>query len=217
MQEIFELIIKFASVPVFITAIYAMSVYKKLPAELQIISWFIFLSAVIQGVSEFLWFQSQNNLWLLHIYVGVGFVLLAAFYNSILSGFINKAVIRLTTILFVIFTIINAAYFQGFYSYASYSITIESILIIILSLSTFIMLLDNIVKESKAHLVKSINWINSGLFIYYTSSLLLFYFGELLTLDSLKNPSQFAWVLHFVFLVIMNICFIVGIWKRPKN
>lgn len=217
MEEISNVIIKFAYVPVLITATYAALIYKKLPHELKLISWFIFLSAIVQAISAILWYNSMNNLWVLHLFVGIGFLLLAMFYNAILDGFINKRVIRVTTILFLLFTIINAAYIQGIYRYASNSLTVESILIIILSLSTFILLLDDIVKESKGRIVKSLNWINSGLFLYYASSLLLFYFGEYIIQGFSKSASVYTWVLHFLFLTVMHTCFFIGLWNRSRS
>jgi hypothetical protein len=210
-------LIKFAFLPAIITALYSIVIYKKAPAELKILCWFIFLSALIQLVSAVLWFQSRNNLWLLHIYIGTGFLILAKFYDSVFKGFINKRVIWISAILFALFTVINAIFIQGIFTYASKSLTIESILIIILSLSTFVFLLDDMVRESKAHLLKSLNWINSGLFLYYSSSLLLFYFGDFLTKPFNKSFTGSAWVLHFLFLTIMHICFFIGLWNRPKS
>ncbi len=217
MESISDTIIRYAYVPVVITAAYAAIIYKKLGQELRIISVFIFLSALVQIVSTLLWYQSENNLWLLHIYVAAGFLVLTRFYNSVLKGFIHKKVLLVIAVLFTIFTILNAVIFQGIFTYASMSLTVESILIIILSLSTFTLLLDDLVKESKATIVTSVNWINSGLFLYYSSSLLLFYFGELIMTLFSRNANLYTWVVHFAFLTIMHACFFIGLWNRPRS
>ncbi len=217
MEGISDFFIKFSSLPLIILACYGALIYKNLLTELRFACRFIFLSTVIQIGSDILWFQSKNNLWLLHFYIGAGFLVLARFYDSVFKGFINRWVIWVSAILFVLFTIINALFIQGIFTYASNSLTIESILIIILSLSTFVFLLDDIVKESKVYLVKSLNWINSGLFLYYSSSLLLFYFGDFLTQSLNKGFTRYAWVLHLFFLTIMHICFFIGLWNRPKS
>jgi hypothetical protein len=217
MEKLSNLIIIIsAALPVVLTALYAGLIYRRLPDELKVLSWFIFLSAIVQVTSNILWLQSKNNLWLLHVYVATGFIILAWFYDSVFKGFINRLVIRIVTILFVLFTLINAVFIQGFLTYAAVSLTVESVLIIILSLSLFILLLNDIVRESKgARLVKSLNWINSGLFLYYTSGLLIFYFGEFLTRSLNKNFTVSAWLLHFFFLTVMHVCFFIGLWNRP--
>ncbi len=217
MTEVSDLIIKYSFLPVLITAVYALVIYKGLPRELKIFCWYVFLSAIVELSSAYLWFQSINNLWLLHFYIGIGSFILASFYNSVFRGFINSRVIWVTTILFSVFVTLNAVFFQGIFTYASYSQTVQSILIIILSLSTFIFLLDDIVKESKVHLLKSLNWINSGLFIYYSSGLLLFYFAELVIDIYSKNANIYIWTGHVIFLLVMNFCFFIGLWFRPKS
>lgn len=216
-KEISNLIVTYAAVPVVITAIYALIVYKRLARELQIFCWFIFLSAVVQVASEVLWFQSKNNLPLLHIYVAVGFLCLSWFYGAVLKDIISRKLMVVVAAAFTVFTIVNGIYIQGVLKYASHSLTVESILIIILTLSTFILLLDESVKESRARIVGSVHWINSGLFLYYTSSLLIFYFGEVITHRFSRATSMYTWTLHFFFMTVMYVCFFIGLWKQPRN
>lgn len=217
MEEISKLVVRYAAVPVAITAIYALVVYKKLARELQIFCWFIFVSAMIQVVAEVLWFQSRNNLPLLHLYVASGFLCLSWFYGAVLKGIISRKLIIVVAVAFTLFAIVNGIFIQGIFTYASHSLTVESVLIIILTLSTFILLLDESVKESRARIVASVNWINSGLFLYYSSSLLIFYFGEIITHNFSRTISLYTWTLHFFFMTVMYACFFVGLWKQPKN
>jgi len=154
---------------------------------------------------------------LLHLYVAGGFVLLSLFYNSVLNGFINKNIILITVVLFSLFTVINSSFIQKIYVYNSYALTIESIIVIIFSLSTYMLLLNDIVKEKNTYTIKSLNWINSGLFIYYSSGLLIFYFGNLITAFSPSYLVEYTWVLHAFFSTVMYACFFTGLWKQPKN
>ncbi|MBI1767238.1 MAG: hypothetical protein HYR67_02555 [Bacteroidetes bacterium] len=203
--------------PVLVTTAYGLFIYKRLIEELKIFSWFLFLSGFIQLVSSLLWFNRQNNLPLLHLYVAAGFVCLAWFYASVLKDFVNQKIIWGAAILFTLFTVINSLFVQNILTFNSYALTTESVLIIILSLFTFIVLLNDIVKEKRMPLIKSLNWINSGLFIYYTSSLLIFYFGDLFTRKFPVYLNQYTWVLHAFFSLVMYSCFFVGLWKRPRN
>jgi hypothetical protein len=217
MEQFVALINKYAGTPVFVVAIYALVIYGKMTKELKAFSWFLFFSGFIQLISTILWFQRINNLPLLHLYVAGGFVCLAWFYSAVLRDFINHKIIWGIALLFSIFTIANSLFIQNIFTFNSNALTVESVLVITLSLFTYIVLLNDIVKEKRKELINSLNWINSGLFIYYTSSLLIFYFGDFFTKQFSVYYNQYTWMFHTFFSVVMYSCFFVGLWKRPKN
>ena len=211
-----KIIIVFSHLPILITVGYALMVYKKAGAELKTFSWFLFVSGIIQIASLVFWFLGKNNFGLLHLYVALGFICLAWFYNTVLGDFINKKIIWVGATVFLLFTCINSLFIQKTSSFNSNALTVECVLVIILSLSTYMFLLNDIVKEKRRDLIKSLNWINSGLFIYYLSSLLIFYFGDAVTRFFPAHINRYIWVLHSFFSIVMYCCFFVGLWKRPK-
>jgi len=217
MNEIALTIGKYSSIPVIVTAVYGAIIYRQLTGELRVFCWFLFLSGVIETASKILWLQSKNNLPLLHLYVAAGFLCLSWFYAGVLKGFINQKIIWGTAILFTCFTTINSLFFQKIYTFNTYALTVESVLIIILSLFTFIVLLNDIVKQQKLPFIKSLNWINSGLFIYYVSSLLIFYFSQVIADNFSREVNRYTWVFLIFFSLVMYSCFFVGLWKRPKS
>ncbi|SEW44376.1 hypothetical protein SAMN05428988_5752 [Chitinophaga sp. YR573] len=212
-----EATIVLSHVPILLTVVYAAICYKQLGKELKVFSWFIFLSGIIQFTSLGCWYASKNNMPLLHIYVATGFICLAWFYQTLLKGFIKSKIIWLVAILFLIFTIINSLFFQSIFTFNSNALTVESILIIILALFTYRFFLNDIVKETSRYDIKSLNWINSGLFIYYSSSMLIFYFGSVITSTFTRNLNLYTWVFHSFFSIVMYTCFFIGLWKRSKT
>lgn len=216
-MQILKFIILISDLPIFVSTVYGVMVFKQLGKELKAFFYFLFLSGIISLVSLIFWLNGMNNLPLLHIYVAGGFYFLAVFYMLVLRRFINGKIIWSIIILFLVFTLINSLFVQTIFTFNSYALTLESVFIIILSLSTYIVLLDDIVRDSLRGLSKSLNWINSGLFIYYTSSLLIFYFGNTITHSLSKEVSRYTWVLHSFFSVIMYSCFFFGLWHRPKS
>lgn len=180
-------------------------------------SWFLFTSALLQLISLLLWTQSLNNLPLLHLHVAIGFVCLAWFYNTLLGEFISRRIIQVTTAVFVIFTVINSLFFQDIFTFNSYALTVECVLVLILSLSTYMLLLNNIVIEKRKETIKSVSWINSGLFIYYSCTLIIFYYGDIITMYLSPEFSRYTWILHSFFSVVMYTCFIIGLWKRTAR
>lgn len=211
-----ETIILLSHVPVLLTVVYAAVHYSKLPRELKVFSWFIFLSGVIQFTYLAFWFVSKNNMPLLHIYVAAGFLCLAWFYNTLLNGFIDARIIWSIAILFLLFTTINSLFIQPVHTFNSIALTVEAILIVILALFTYRFFLSDIVKETSGRNISSLNWINSGLFIYYSSSILIFYFGAVITAFS-RNLNLYTWIFHSFFSIVMYTCFFIGLWKRSKT
>ncbi|MBC9914310.1 hypothetical protein [Chitinophaga varians] len=212
-----EIVIVLSHVPILVTVVYAAIHYGTLPRELKVFSWFIFLSGIIQFTSLGFWFFSKNNMPLLHLYVAAGFLCLAWFYNTILNGFIDAGIIWLIAILFLLFTIANSLFIQPVYTFNSIALTVESVLIVILSLFTYRFFLSDIVKETSGAHIKSLTWINSGLFIYYSSSILIFYFGSVITVDFSRSLNLYAWIFLAFFSIVMYTCFFIGLWKRSKT
>ncbi|NSL87620.1 hypothetical protein ECE50_012305 [Chitinophaga sp. Mgbs1] len=212
-----EIIIIVSHLPILLTVVFAAIQYKKLDHPLQVFSWFIFLSGVIQFASLACWFAGKNNMPLLHIYVAAGFVCLAWFYKTLLSGFINAGIIWLITILFLVFTAINSIFIQPVDTFNSNALTVESVLIVILALFTFRFFLSDIVKATSGHHIKSLNWINAGLFIYYSSGMLIFYFGAAIIRIFSRDHNLYTWIFHSFFSIVMYTCFLIGLWKRSMN
>jgi hypothetical protein len=216
MDQVISGIIRFSFLPVLAVAGYTALIYRQLTHELKPFAWFVFLSGLIEATSALLWFNGKNNLPLLHIYVAGGFVCLAAFYQKVLDGFIDKKIIYGIVIVFLVFTTVNSAFIQTPLTFNSYALTAESVLIIILSLSTYLLMMNDLVKQKRMALSKSLNWINSALFIYYASSLLIFHFGHVLAALS-GYQVKVTWVLHIFFSLVMYCCFFAGLWHRPRN
>lgn len=205
-----------SNLPILLAALYAIAIYATLGRTLRVFTWYIFITLLIQAPYLVLWLYGINNLALLHIYVLAGFLSLCAFYHSILKGFISPAIILVTAVAFSCFTIINSLFIQPMDTINSYALTAESVLVVILSLFSFIVFLDDGAKESRKDIMSSLRWINSGLFIYYASGLLLFYFSSLMVKIFPTSINRYAWLLNCFFLDVMYICFITGLWKRPK-
>lgn len=213
----FDYIFILLHIPVTLTAGYALYLYKHLIKELKVFSIFLFLSCIIQLSAMVLSILKTNNMPLLHVYVAFGFLSLAWFYVYLLDGFINKNIIWIVTGLFLLYNGINSIFIQPLTTFNSNTLTLESILVIILALSTYMLFLNDVVRNQKKQLVTSISWINSGLFIYYSSNVLIFYFGSLFTHVFSTTLTSYTWLFHSFFMVVMYLCFFIGLWKRPRK
>jgi hypothetical protein len=216
MEPLAVFLIEYAFVPELITGLYAALVYRKLTVQAKNISYFIFFSCIIEIISKILWYRGENNLPLLHLYVLVGFLLIIRFYRSVLVGFIHDYIFLFVTISFALFTVVNSLFFETIFNFNSTALSVQAVLLIIFSIFTFIVLMNDIVKDRGSQLHPFLNWINSGVFVYYLSSLMVFYFGKLLIADYSSLINQYLWGIHVVFLMVMYCCFFIGLWKSPK-
>lgn len=212
-----QLIIIGSCIPVFITVIYAALCYRRMNRALRLFSWFLFISGVIQAVSLVLWFQSINNLPLLHVYVAAGFISLALFYSHVLRDFIDPQLMYIFMAVFLVFTVLNSLFLQSVYTFNSYALTAEAVILIIFSISTLLLGQHEVTSENQRQGFASLNWINSGLLIFYTSDILIFYFGDSLIDLFPTYMNRYAWVTHSFFSAIMYSCFFIGLWKSQKS
>jgi hypothetical protein len=213
-----KVVILLSYLPVCGAAALAMAVYRKSDRALKMFCIYVLFSTVILLLSLALSQNNINNMVLLHVYCPAGFLLLAYFYKRLLNNAVNKELLPVLALLFVAFSLVNSIFFQNIFTFNTYALTTESILIIILTLFTFLVSLNrnstSLVIRTNLH---SVNWINSGLLLYHSSTLLLFYLSNYLTKFYSLNFNLNIWLLHSVVSVIMYSCFIVGLWKQLKT
>lgn len=216
-MSVTKIIIILSHIPVFAVTLYVLFIYKSLKSDLRAFAGFLFCSGILQLISFVLWFFKINNLFVLHALVPLGFLFLIAFYRIVLKDFLNKAILSAVGIGFLVFSAINTCFFQDLQTFNSYALTVECILLLILSLSTYMLFLNKAVIKQDQQTIISLNWINSGLFIYHASTLLIFYFGEFITKNVSLELSRYTWVVHSFFSIIMYGCFFMGLWKRADK
>ncbi|MDP9048051.1 MAG: hypothetical protein M3N14_07930 [Bacteroidota bacterium] len=204
-------------IPILLAGCLVMIYYRRFEKKFRIFSWFIICSVIIQIIALVLWLKRENNMPLLHLYVPLGFILLAWFYQAVLESLINKAIIVTVALFFLCFSIINSLFFENIFIFNSNALTVESILLIIFSIFTFIVLLNQQLQSVTRRAKQSLSWINSGILIYYSSTLLLFYFSNYVMHHYSVNVSAHTWMFHSFASIIMYTCFLVGLWKQVKE
>ncbi|BAV05631.1 hypothetical protein SAMN05421788_108224 [Filimonas lacunae] len=202
--------------PVLTALLLVICYYRKFDYRVRVFAVYIAFSAIIQLTALVLWFWKMNNMLLLHIHVPVGFCLLAWFYQSVLESLINKRIIATMVLLFFLFSLVNSVFFQPVHVFNSAALTVESILLIIISIFSFIVFLNQKPEGMSQPVRKSIGWINSGIFIYYSSTLLLFYFSNFVMEYYSVKISAYAWVFHAFSSIVMYCCFIIGLCKQIR-
>lgn len=184
-------------------------------SHLKALSWFIFLSAVVQFGSFTLAKNDQNNLFVLHLYVPIGGTLLVWFYRELFKEYLSKNIFLMLGAFLIGFSLINTLFFQAIWTFNTNALVAEAIVMVTLSLSAFVLTLyPEYYKNRKTDIV-TLNWLNSGLFLYYSGNLLLYYYGDLIVASTAISVQ--SWLIHSFLISGMHTCFIVGLWKAPKR
>jgi hypothetical protein len=191
--------------------------FKRLRQEFQILAVFVFLSAGVQTGAEILSKFTMTNLFLSHAYAVIGFLVLSAFYWRLMRPFIPGALFVLLAVCFLLLAVVTVILWQPLNSFNSIPLTAEAVVFIIFGLSTFILTLNENLNQHLRPILSSLNWINSGIFLYFSASLLLFYNGANIIHAIVGPGSVYTWLIHGVLYLVLHTCLFIGLWRSPKT
>lgn len=190
--------------------------FKRLLAEFRVLAVFVLLSAGVQAVARVLSGFGVNNLMLSHAYAVLGFVVLARFYGLLLRPFIPGKLFVFLSVGFVVLAITTVLLWEPLHTFNSIPLSVEAVVCIILALSTFVLTLNEDLNQHLRPMLGSLNWINSGILLYFAGSLLLFYHGETIIHLVINRWSVYAWMVHAVLSIVLHTCLLIGLWRSPK-
>lgn len=142
-----------------------------------------------------------------HFYVPVEFLFFAFIYISNLKGFINKKVLVLISIVFVIYCIINTIFIQDFFEYP-YTRAIGAIVLSSFSILYFykIMVEAKLKKLSQEPMI----WLNTGVLIYYAGTFFFHILYNVILKYSLSFSKLTVWLfmgLNISFYILILVSF----------
>ena len=208
-----QLFFKLAAYSIFIPFFVAIYNRKKLTYPLKYLGYLMYFSALIEIISEIMWWKEMNNLFLLHIYVIAEFILIGWMYQLYLYKLYNRNIIPILILAFSIFSVINSLFIQSIQTFNTHSRPIGNFIFIIFSISYFYKLL----KELKIRYLElnPMFWINTGILIYFSGSLFLFIFSNYLLKNSTQN--NLFWTIHAGLNIFINIFYAIGLWLSREN
>ena len=185
--------------------------YKKLPVELRIVSWYLILSAVVSVVFNALSYNNINNMPISHVYsVAEAAIFLYLYRHEFhIIGAIKN--IELLVTFFVLVAITNALFFQSIFTYNTYTKSLESLIIMSLSIYYFKLRLDGI---SIKGIEDFATYVSSGLLLYFSGSLVWFTMYNMVKHNGVVLWSMLA--VHATLLLVFYILATVGLWKANR-
>ncbi len=199
-------------VSIIIPICFAIAKYRTFPAELKIVTWYLYFNGITNIITGILASNNINNMPALHIYTALEFIIISIFYKKILEGTIIGKYIHVIILSFLILCVINVVFFQNLNTYNSYTKSLEAIIVISLTIAYFKKTLDKI---DILRTIKNINvYINSGILIYFSGSFTLFIISN--TISANSSLSNLTWNIHATFLLVMYVLFSFALWQYKK-
>jgi hypothetical protein len=182
---------------------------KVLPASSRIIWYYLLVSALVSFLAYFVGrVMHSNNLYLIHLYTPAELILFCWFYKKVLEAPDNSAMYWVLPAVFVILCIINAVFFQSIKTYSSYTRSIEALIGILFALNYFARLAT--ITSGKKTIAMPEFYYNSGIFLYFSGSFMLFIFSNFI-INSSSHDYYILWVIYSALVFCMYLFFSVGL------
>lgn len=165
--------------------------FKKLDKNLKLIFYLVLIGILISFSMIYFGMTYRFNSWLMHIYTIVEFILISYFYYRLFSQKIFRTIILILFGIFSVIVILNKIFLETFDKIDNYTLTIESIIILII---TSMFLVDYLIK----HLIVNIRDYRILLTIGY-----MIYFGGNLFIFTLSNEVSGIWIVHNIIYILL--------------
>jgi hypothetical protein len=188
---------------------------KKASAAGRSLFVYLILSSLLNLTAILLATHHRSNLWVLHLYTAVEAVLLLRFYERILAGPMIRLMIRTMMVLFPLACLADVVLLEPLSSFNTFPRSLEAILFILLSGAYW---LDKRNESEDLYWAENpINWMISGLLLYFASDFLLFLCSNFLlkAAEAGKYGSFWdaAWTINGSLVLLMYILFAIGFRK----
>jgi len=191
---------------------------KNIGEAMRTIFFYLFLDGLVNVFVIYLTLLKTNNLPVLHIFTIIEFLFISVFYAQVLKEKIFQKFIYGMMIIFPVLCIVNFMYFQDITKFNTNTRPIEALLVIIYSLIYFAQNNeDNIIVKWESN---PINWISTGLLLYFSGALFIFSFSNITSSTSVSknhNLDILIWTIHATLLLLMYLLFAKGFSKCRKK
>jgi hypothetical protein len=183
--------------------------------RIHIIGFLIIVSAVCDVIGMYLFKQNLSTAPLNNSYYIILFVLLFWFYYEIVFIKSRRLMIWIGLAVYVQSFILITIYVQGFNEYQSLLWVITGIIMIVFSIEYFLYLFS--ARPTVNLLNYTTMWINSGVLLYFGSSVFIFLLTNYIFTHLDKEAGEVLWSFHNVNNILKNILFGIGLTLHRKK
>jgi len=187
--------------------------WKHVTNHLRLIVLLLIITPAIAITELWMGFNGIRNLWVAHIATLLEYVLILSTYYIWEPKIINKRILLICIISFIVLWMISKYTFESFNFLDIYTSIIAKIIEIITSaLVLFDVLQDaNIELKTDARL-----WISSGVIIYATGTLFLFALFNMM-LDTSPELIRTLWPINWILSIVFTLLLARGVWCKATR
>lgn len=207
--EVISLLIRFIVVVISLSVLLALTHWKRLPGAFQFLTLYLGWNLVVECIIFFLP-PNTNNLPLLHVHTLLEFVLISLVYwkMDIFRNWPPRSFwIFMATISGVI--VLNSVFLQSIFTYNSYAKSLVQVLLIGYAVGYIFQL------KEKSHESRALNMMNAAVLIFYSGSLFVFMFGNVM-LELEYEVSSLFWSLNVFLNVLFQVLILISLWKVSR-
>jgi hypothetical protein len=189
----------------------AIKKYHSISLELKVLFYFLVVSVALYVTSTLLANYHTSNTFIIHADTIIESLFLLRFYYIISSRPAVKQWIVWLAILFPLFCCVNILFLQGLDRHNTYSRPLEALIFILLSMNYWWHTGNGEPVDSWVNM--PLNWIISGLLLYFAGAIFLFAFSNFLAYRYSSAVNLIVWNMHATLVLIMYLLFAVGFIK----
>lgn len=203
-------------VPVFLIAIGALVGFFRfgnIDRNQRLLLLLMVVAIIVELVSRYRWSQRLNTFPVFHVYAIVEYLILARIYSNSFKDILLGSLIRKSMIFMIVYTLLNAFFWQPLTTPNTNVTTVNSIVFVGLALFWFFRILNELRYQYIER--SSFFWINIGVLTYFSGSLVIFSFAD--WLDDIEfSDSVSVWIIHLILNIIHYLCFNIALWMKPE-
>ncbi len=179
----------------------------------KIIFVYSILNALVSLAVRLTAMRQINNLPLFHLFTVVEFITISYYYKEVLEIKDGSKKLLALQISFLVLCVVNAIFFQKINTFNSYTLSLNSLLLMLFAVNHFAKLLTE--NTDKKLTDRPSFWVNTGLFLYFSGSFIYYIFSNYLLYVS-KKSFYIIINLHAGFVLIMYILLAISFirWKK---
>jgi len=184
--------------------------FNNLPKEARIFFYYLVFNGLVSIASSLLAYYHLPNTPLFHATTVIETILLLYFFLIVFNKHSIAGYIKVLMLLFTIFACLNTIFFQSIHVLNSYTLSLQSLIVIALC---FLFWWHHSNDKRLPWSSFPLNWIISGLLLYFSSTFILFTFSNAVILFFSKYASTLVWNIHATLTIIMYLLVSIGYSK----
>lgn len=209
-EELLRILNTFATYIGLVPSFLAFVKLKRVANEYRLLAYLVWWGTLIGLLALFIGAHlHQPNLYLLHLYTIVDFILLSLIFKPVLPQFLSKVLL----FGFTLFATISSVFFEHLKTENVLNRSLSALILMFYALSFF----TKTLREMKILNLRTepLFWISVGVLFYNAASFFIFLFSHYLT------PIHDLWYtyfgIHAIFTILLYLFYTIALWVQPKQ